>query len=244
MKSEGKVALVTGSSQRIGAAVVRELHSQGLTVAIHYRNSAHQAKELTQELNGIRANSAVEFQADLYEFDQVLELGNQLTRSFGRLDVLVNNASEFQPNAIGDTSTESFDRMFGIHVKAPYFLVQSVLPALRIVKGCVVNVTDIYASYPLQNYSLYCASKAALEALTKSMALELAPEVRVNAVAPGAILWAEGETVAQEVLSKTPLGRIGTVNELAAAVKFLALDATFSTGQTLTVDGGRVITTP
>ncbi len=244
MKSEGKVALVTGSSQRIGAAVVRKLHSQGLTVAVHYRNSEHQAKELTQELNSIRANSAVEFQADLFEFDQILELGNQLTQSFGRLDVLVNNASEFQPNAIGDTSTETFDRMFGIHVKTPYFLVQSVLPILRKVNGCVVNVTDIYASYPLQDYSLYCASKAALEALTKSMALELAPEVRVNAVAPGAILWAEGETVAQEVLSRTPLGRIGTVNELANAVRYLALEATFTTGQTLTVDGGRVITTP
>ena len=244
MKSEGKVALVTGSSQRIGAAIARELHSQGLTVAIHYRSSEFQAKELTQELNGIRPNSAVEFQADLFEFDQILELGNQLTQSFGRLDVLVNNASEFQPNAIGDTSTESFDRMFGIHVKAPYFLVQSVLPVLQKVKGCVVNVTDIYASHPLQDYSLYCASKAALEALTKSLALELAPEVRVNAVAPGAILWAEGETVAQEVLSKTPLGRIGTVNELAAAVRYLALEATFTTGQTLTVDGGRVITTP
>lgn len=244
MKSEGKTALVTGSSQRIGAAIARKLHSQGLTVAIHYRSSENKAKELTQELNGIRANSAVELQADLFEFDQILELGNQLTQSFGRLDVLVNNASEFQPNAIGDTSTESFDRMFGIHVKAPYFLVQSVLPVLRKVKGCVVNVTDIYASNPLQDYSLYCASKAALEALTKSMALELAPEVRVNAVAPGAILWAEGEAVAQEVLSKTPLGRIGTVNELAAAVKYLALEATFTTGQTLTVDGGRVITTP
>ena len=131
MKSEGKVALVTGSSQRIGAAIARKLHSQGLAVAIHYRNSEIQAKELTQELNGIRANSAVEFQADVFEFDQILELGNQLTQSFGRLDVLVNNASEFQPNAIGDTSTESFDRMFGIHVKAPYFLTQSVLPALR-----------------------------------------------------------------------------------------------------------------
>ena len=244
MKLEGKVALVTGSSQRVGASVARELHSQGLTVAIHYRNSEHQAKELTQELNGIRTNSAFEFQANLLEFDQVLELGNQLTQSFGRLDVLVNNASEFQPKAIGDTSTESFDRMFGIHVKAPYFLIQSVLPVLRKVKGCIVNVTDIYANYPLQDYSFYSASKAALEALTKSMALELAPDVRVNAVAPGAILWAEGETVAQEVLSKTPLGRIGTVNELAAAVRYLALEATFTTGQTLTVDGGRVITTP
>ncbi len=244
MKSENKVALVTGSSQRIGAAIARKLHSQGLTVAIHYRSSEHQAKELTQELNGIRANSAVDFQADLFEFDQILELGNRLTQSFGRLDVLVNNASEFQPNAIGDTSTESFDRMFGVHVKAPYFLVQSALPVLRKAKGCVVNVTDIYASYPLQDYSLYCASKAALEALTKSMALELAPEVRVNAVAPGAILWAEGEAIAQEVISKTPLGRIGSVNELATAVKYLALEATFTTGQTLTVDGGRVITTP
>ncbi len=244
MKLEGKVALVTGGSQRIGAAVARKLHSHGLTVAIHYRNSELQAKNLTQELNGIRANSAFVFQADLFEFDQILELGNQLTQSFGRLDVLVNNASEFQQNAIGGTSSESFERMFGIHVRAPFFLVQSILPALRKANGCVVNVTDIYAKYPLQDYSLYCASKAALEALTKSMALELAPEVRVNAVAPGAILWAEGETVAQEVISKTPLGRIGTVNELAAAVRYIALEATFTTGQTLTVDGGRVITTP
>ncbi len=244
LSQNNKVALVTGGSQRIGAAIVREFHSQGLSVAIHYRRSEQLALELAEDLNRTRPKSAVAFQANFKELEEVTRLGHQVVDAFDRLDVLINNASEFFPTSILEASAEQFGSLFAVHVKAPYFLAQSVLPQLRESKGCIVNITDIYAMRPLSNYSLYCASKAALESLTKSLAVELAPEIRVNAVAPGAILWAEGEPASLEVISKTPLGRLGTTEELVAAVRYLALEATFTTGQILTVDGGRSVTSP
>ncbi len=244
LRSDTKFALVTGSGQRIGAAIAKELHACGFCVAIHYRHSQDEALRLTQELNARRTDSTVAFQADLQDLDQVIELGSRVIEEFGRLDVLVNNASEFIPNAIPSTSADTFGALFGIHVKAPFFLMQSVMSELRAAQGCIVNITDIYAGRPLTDYSLYCASKAALEALTRSLALELAPDIRVNAVAPGAILWAEGEQASADVITHTPLGRIGNVDEIATAVKYLVLNATFTSGQTLVVDGGRMIATP
>ncbi len=241
MTSAQKTALVTGSSRRIGAAVATTLHARGLRVAIHYRNSQGDARRLTDELNRKRADSAVAFKADLQQLAEVSDLGHRVVDKFGRLDVLVNNASVFPTNEITNTSADTFGVVFGIHVKAPFFLIQSVLPQLRTAGGAVVNITDIYAQSPLRQYSLYCASKAALESLTQSLALELAPDIRVNAVAPGAILAAENQSTPTKI--KAPLRRMGTVEELAAAVAYLALDATYTSGQTLVVDGGRLVST-
>ena len=239
-----RVALVTGGSHRIGAAIIRDLHAEGLRVAIHYRSSREQAMQLAAELNRTRAKSATTFQADFDDLDQVFQLGQAVIDHFGRLDVLINNASEFLPSSIEDTSADRFGELFGVHVKAPYFLTQSVLPQLLATKGCILNITDIYANRPLANYSLYCAAKAALESLTKSLALELAPNVRVNAIAPGAILWVEGESACEQLIENTPLKRLGDTKEITAAVRYLVFDATFTTGNVLTVDGGRSITPP
>ncbi len=239
-----KVALVSGGSQRIGAAIVRELHLQGMRVAIHYRTSQDQALQLADELNRQISGSAIAIQADFQSLDQVSRLGQQVIQHFGRLDVLINNASEFLPSPIASESADTFGRLFSVHVKAPYFLTQSVLKTLVENKGCIVNITDIYASRPLEDYSLYCASKAALESLTKSLALELAPDVRVNAIAPGAILWVEGEPICTDLISRTPLRRLGDSSNIAAAVKYLVFDAQFTTGEILTIDGGRQINTP
>jgi len=234
-----KVALVTGGSRRIGAAIVRELHGQGLRVAIHYRNANLDAHQLADELNTIRTDSAAVFQADFNQFDQISDLGEAVVRRFGRLDILINNASDFLPSLFEQASDDAFGNLFNVHVKAPYFLTQSVLPELITAGGCVLNITDIYANRQLPNYALYCASKAALASLTKSLALELAPNIRVNAIAPGAILWVENEPESLELISRTPLRRLGDVNDITAAVKYLLFEAKFTTGEVLVIDGGR-----
>lgn len=239
-----KVALVTGGSHRIGAAIVEELHGQGLKIAIHYRQSRDQALHLADKLNNQRSDSARAFQADFNDLDQVTSLGGAVIQHFGRLDILINNASEFIPSPIETTSADLFGRLFSVHIKAPYFLTQSVRSELITRKGCILNITDIYAQRPLEHYSLYCASKAALEAFTKSMALELAPDVRVNAIAPGAILWVENEPVSAELITRTPLNRLGKVSDITAAVKYLVFDAKFTTGEVLIIDGGRSMATP
>lgn len=243
MKSQHKVALVTGSSKRIGAAIARGLHSSKTNVVIHYSKSKDKAQQLEQELNHIRTGSAIALQADLQDLEQISRLSEHVVETYGRLDVLINNASVFLPNSLPNTSVELFDELLDIHLKAPYFLIQSFLPQLKESNGCVINISDIYANRPLDNHSLYCASKAALEALTKSLALELSPEIRVNAIAPGAILWPENKPVSLQVVAKTPLKRIGEINEVVAAVKFLVFDATFTTGHVLSIDGGRHVST-
>ena len=239
MKLKHEVALITGSSQRIGAAIARGLHSSDLKVVIHYSNSKEPAVQLEQELNRIRPESAIALQADLQDIEQITHLSERVIEIYGQLDVLVNNASVFLPNSVSNTAVELFDELSNIHLKAPYFLVQSFLPQLKQSNGCVVNISDIYASRPLENHSLYCATKAALEALTKSLALELSPEIRVNAIAPGAILWPENNPASHQVVAKTPLKRIGEISEVVSAVKFLVFDATFTTGHVLSIDGGR-----
>ena len=244
LKSEHKVALVTGASQRIGSAIAKGLHSSDLNIVIHYSKSKDQAIQLEKVLNAIRSNSAIALQADLQDLEQIRDLAKRTIEAYGQLDVLINNASVFLPNSVSDTPVELFDELSGIHLKAPYFLVQSLLPQLRSSNGCVVNISDIYASRPLENYSLYCTTKAALEALTKALALELSPEIRVNAIAPGAILWPKNEPASLQIVEKTPLKRIGDISEMVAAVKFLVFDATFTTGHILSIDGGRFVSTP
>ena len=241
MNSTEKVAFVSGSGKRIGAAIANNLHDSGFRVALHYRTSKIQALELEASLNQRRANSAKAFYADLNRIDELKRLAKQVTEYFPRLDVVVNNASTMRRSSLSDTSDDAYAELFGIHCRAPYFLIQSFFPALQNTRGCIVNITDIYAKRPIKDYALYCASKAALDSLTRSLALELAPDVRVNAIAPGAILWQQNESESPALIANTPLKRIGNVEEICRAVQYLVTEATFTTGQTLVIDGGRSI---
>ena len=238
-----RVALVTGGSRRIGAAIVRGLHSRGLDIAIHYRESKQDAVLLSEALNQVRPRSAEIFgSANLLDFDACSQLIANAISHFSRLDVLVNSASIFEPTHLGETSLEEIQRISAVNVYAPFGLTQSAAPMLKSVNGAIVNVSDIYARFPMINYSIYCAAKASLESLTRSFALELAPDIRVNAIALGAILWPENPSAnRKEIIAKTPLKRLGGIDEVASAVKFLACDATYMTGQVLTLDGGRTV---
>ncbi len=237
--------LVTGASQRIGAAIALLAHVQGYRVGVHYRASAHQAAELVDTLNAKRAESAVSFCAEFSELDQCQGLIDAVIDQFGRLDVLVNNASEFFPTPLGQIDSANLSRIFKANVFAPLLLMQAAVPALSANSGAVVNILDIYADMVHPDHSAYCASKAALSMITRSMAVECAPQVRVNGVAPGAILWPEGESSVSEadkaaMLEKIPLHKTGTAEQIAAAVLYLCSDeAAFITGQTLALDGGR-----
>lgn len=244
MNSDRKVALVTGSSQRIGAAAVRRLHAKGMDIAIHYNTSMVKADALQRELDDLRSGSATTFQADFNEMESVGGLGKAVVDHFGRLDVLINNASIFNIESDKALPVEGYRNLIDIHIGTPYYLTMAVAGALNETRGCVINITDIYAQRPCNHQALYSASKAALESITKSFALQLAPEVRVNAIAPGAILWPENAKDSESILDNTPLGRLGKVEEIANAVNYLVFDATFTTGQILTIDGGRTIVAP
>ena len=238
------VALITGSARRIGAVIARRLHAQGYELALHYRGSAAEMQMLADELESARAGSVLTLQADLSEFDRLPELVAKTVGRFGRLDALVNNASAFQPTAVGTTTTQQWDELFASNARAPFFLAQAAAPHLKASQGAIVNLVDIYAEKPLAGHTVYCMAKAALLMATKSLALELAPEVRVNAVAPGAILWPEhdhSDTAKQTMLGRTPLARTGTPEEIAEAVRWLLQDATYTTGQVICVDGGRTV---
>lgn len=238
------VALVTGAARRIGAAIVRTLHASGYDIALHYRDSAEQAQALAAELERARAGSTLLLQADLAEFDRLPELVARCIGRFGRLDALVNNASTFTPTPIGTATPAQWDALFASNARAPFFLAQAAAPHLRATRGAIVNLADLYAERPLREHTLYCMAKAALLMMTRSLALELGPEVRVNAVSPGAILWPEdrSDTAAQQaMLARTPLGRTGTPEEVAQAVHWLLRDAHYSTGQVLHLDGGRML---
>jgi pteridine reductase len=239
-----KVALVTGGARRLGAAVARELHRCGMRLVLHYRSSDSDAHALQRELLAARPDSVLLVKGDLLDTHKIDNLVLETANAFGRLDALVNSASTFYPTPLGETTEEQWTDLFGTNLKAPYFLVQEAAPLLRAAHGCVVNMVDVYAWHPLPAFPVYTTAKAGLIALTRALARELAPEVRVNAVAPGAILWAEGDTdqvTQQRVISRTPLKRTGTPEEIARAVLFLVRDATFTTGQVLAVDGGRSI---
>ena len=244
MGESRSVALVTGSARRIGAEIARRLHAAGYDLALHYRGSADDAQTLATELEAARADSTLLLQADLAEFDRLPELVAKTIGRFGRLDALVNNASGFHPTPFGATTPAQWDELFAINARAPFFLSQAAAPHLANANGAIVNIADIHAERPLRGHAVYAMSKAALLHMTRSLALELAPKVRVNAVSPGAILWPEGgkDPEAQvAILARTPLGRTGTPQEIAEAVLWLLQDARYCTGQTLHVDGGRML---
>ncbi|MEW5862843.1 MAG: pteridine reductase [Pseudomonadota bacterium] len=241
---DGKVALVTGAPRRIGAAIVRRLHAAGAAVLIHYRGSEAQAAQLEDSLNAQRAGSAARVKADLLAPVAPRALVEGVLARFGRLDLLVNNASSFYPTPVGKIEVHHWEEIVGSNLRAPLFLSQEAAPHLAKESGAIVNVADIHAERPLRGYPVYSVAKAGLVALTRSLALELAPAVRVNAVAPGAIVWPEdGQFEPPErgrILATTPLARMGRMEEIAEAVHFLAT-APFVTGQVLAVDGGRSI---
>jgi pteridine reductase len=241
---QDKVVLITGGAKRVGAAICRRLHGAGAKLMLHYRASAGEARLLQAELNGVRADSVALIQADLLDLAKLPSLVDQTVMRFGRLDALVNNASSFFSTPMGEIQPAQWDDLMGTNVRAPLFLSQAAAAPLKKTQGSIVNISDIHAERPLRNYVVYSIAKSALTGLTRSLARELAPDVRVNAIAPGPILWPEGdesfdEVSRQRIISHTPLKREGTPDDIARAVHFLIADAPYVTGETLNVDGGR-----
>lgn len=242
--SVSHVALVTGAARRIGAECVRHLHQSGLNIVLHYRNSGTEAENLAGELNRIRQDSVKLLQGDLQNIASIPKLIEQTQKAWGRLDVLINNASTFYPTAIGEITEQDWDTLMGANLKAPLFLAQAASDELRRNHGCIVNIADIHAERPLKDYPVYSIAKAGLVMLTKSLARELAPEVRVNAVAPGAILWPEAahhQAEHQAIINRTALKREGEPADIARTVEFLVNHAPYITGQVVSVDGGRTL---
>lgn len=236
------VVLITGAAKRIGRCIAHHLHAQGFSVVIHHRNSATDADSLQRELEQIRPNSTLVLQAELGEFDRLPEIIAKTIGRFGRLDALVNNASSFFPTPIGSTQDSDWQKLFASNAWAPFFLSQAATPHLQASEGSIVNIVDIYAERPLKNHTVYCMAKAALAMMTQSLAKELAPHVRVNGIAPGAILWPDtGKPEADKnaMLADTPLHRSGSPEEIAEAVRWLIQGASYCTGQIIRVDGGR-----
>ena len=239
---DSKVTLITGGARRIGAAIARTLHAEGMNLVIHYCHSADDARRMADELNEHRSGSVALVEADLERTEDCLRLAQQASDAFGRIDALINNASAFFPTPIGKVSQAQWETLLGVNLKAPFFLSQACAEALTSTQGAIINLTDIYADRPLPKHPVYSASKAGLVALTRSLAEELGPDVRVNAIAPGAILWPEsGDTQEnqEEIIRRTPLGRLGDPQDIADTVTFLLRDAPFITGQVINVDGGR-----
>lgn len=240
----GQTALVTGGARRIGAALVRALHGAGASVAIHCRHSRAEADALAAELEVSRSGSTRVLTGDLLDPAACERVATAAADAWGRLDIVVNNASSFYPTPIGSIDAQAFEDLVGSNLRAPLFVAQAAAPALREQGGCIVNLADIHGQRPRPGYPVYCAAKAGLIMLTRSLARELAPEVRVNAIAPGSILWPEGpndtdpETRAA-VVESTPLRRQGEPADIVAALLYLVRDAGFVTGQVLAVDGGR-----
>lgn len=240
----GKVVLITGGAKRVGAAIGRLLHASGANLMIHYRSSVDEARALQDELHALRPDSVALIQADLLDVSGLPGLINQTVASFGGLDVLVNNASSFYPTPIGTITMKDWDNLMGSNLIAPMFLSQAAAPELRKRRGCIVNIADIHAERPMKSYVVYSVAKAGVVGLTKSLARELGPHVRVNAVAPGPIMWPEDdpnfdEVSRQRILSHTILKTAGGPDDIARAVRFFAIDAPYVTGQVLAVDGGR-----
>jgi pteridine reductase len=243
----GKVALVTGGAKRVGAAICRRLHAQGVNLMVHHRASVAEARALQQELNARRQDSVALIQADLLKGASLPDLVKTTVQQFGSLDILINNASSFFATAIGEITEKSWDDLVGTNLKAPLFLSQAAAGELRKRHGCIVNIVDIHAELPMKNYVVYTVAKGGLLALTRSLARELGPEVRVNGVAPGTILWPEDdawsdELSRQRIVNQTALKRAGEPDDIAKAVEFLVAGAPYVTGQVIAVDGGRSIT--
>jgi len=239
--ADEKVVLITGAAHRIGAVTARYLHAAGFNIILHYLSSRSPAQALQEELNATRANSVVLVQADLLANNALSALAKEAYNAWQRLDVLVNNASTFYRTPIGSANDQHWNDLFGTNAKAPFFLSQAAAPFLRKTHGCIINMVDIHARRPLKEYSIYSMAKAALETMTKALARELGPEIRVNGVAPGAILWPDDldEVTKQRILSKTFLKRKGEPEDIAKAIRFIIEDAPYMTGQILSIDGGR-----
>lgn len=243
---QGKVILITGGAKRVGAAICRRLHAQGARLIVHYRSSLGEAKALQNELNQTRPDSVALAQADLLDKELLSDLIEKSVKRFGQLDVLINNASSFFPTPLHQCTLEDWDDLMGSNLKAPLFLSQAAAPYLKERHGCIINIVDIHAERPLRNYAIYNAAKGGLLSLTKSLAVEMAPEVRVNGVSPGSILWPEDgewsdEAARQHIIAGTLLKRCGEPDDIAKTVQFLIADAPYITGQIIAVDGGRSI---
>ena len=243
---QGKVILVTGGAKRVGAAICRRAHAAGAQLAVHYRNSAQQALALQNELNALRPESALAFQADLLDLDALPQLVRAVVAKFGRLDALVNNASSFYATPLAEVDEQQWHDLLGTNLRAPLFLAQAAAPELRRHHGCIVNIADIHAERPMRGHLLYSVAKAGLTALTRALAQEMAPQVRVNAVSPGVIVWPENvawmdEEQRRKIVAHTLLKREGEPDDVARAVTFLIQDAPYVTGQVISVDGGRSI---
>lgn len=242
MSLTGKTALITGAAHRIGATIARTLHGSGANIALHYRNSRAGAEALQTELEAQRANSVVLIQGDLHETARLTEIAEQAAAAWEGLHILVNNASSFYATPVGEVTEPQWDDLMGSNLKAPFFLAQAAAPHLIKQRGCIINIVDIHADRPLKAYPVYSMAKAGLVMMTRALASELGPEVRVNAVAPGAILWPEhemDEETKERIISRTFLKRSGEPADIARAVRFLIEEATYMSGQILTVDGGR-----
>jgi pteridine reductase len=240
----GKSALVTGAARRVGAAIARELHAQGANVLIHHRASTAEARALATSLNAVRAGSAALAQAELRDTASLAGLVEHTVRAFGRLDILVNNASAFYPTPLGEITEAEWDELVGANLKAPLFLAQAAAAELRRTQGLIVNIVDIHALRPLKRHTVYSITKAGLAMLTRALARELGPAIRVNGVAPGPVLWPEDEidpALKRDIIARTALKRPGSPEDVARAVAFFAKDAPYVTGQILAVDGGRSI---
>ena len=244
-KNLAPVVLVTGGAKRVGAAIVKRLHQEGWRVAIHYRASAADANALAAMLNASRADSAITVQADLLHTETLPALVERVVATYGRLDALVNNASTFYKTLVADFTEADWVALIGSNLKAPLFLSQAAAPHLKASGGCIVNITDIHAERPMAEYLIYNVAKAGLRGLTHALAGDLAPEVRVNAVAPGPIEWPDDGQISSEererILEHVPLKREGGVEQIAEAVKYLVCDASYVTGHTINVDGGRSV---
>jgi len=243
---QDKVVLITGGAKRVGASICRKLHARGANLIVHYRSSLQEAQDLQNELNQLRPDSVALIQADLLDTDLLPDLIEKATKRFGQLDVLINNASSFFPTPLNECTEEAWDDLVGSNLKAPLFLSQAATPYLKAQQGCVVNIIDIHAERPLKNYVIYNLAKGGLQSLTKSLALEMAPAVRVNGVSPGPILWPEDdewsdEATRQKIIDGTLLKRVGEPEDIARTVLFLIADAPYITGQIIAVDGGRSV---
>jgi pteridine reductase len=238
------VALITGGARRIGAEICRSLHAAGFNIAIHCRNSKEEALALAATLNAARENSASVHRADLSKQEDLLSLAADIDKHWGRLDTLINNASSFYSTPLVSATLEQWDDLMSSNLKAPFFLAQTFATHLKNTHGCIINIADIHADRPLSDHPIYCAAKAGNVMLVKSLAKDMAPDVRVNGVAPGAILWPEDgmkESDKQDMLGKIPLEKLGQAEDIARTVKFLVCDAPYISGQILSVDGGRSV---
>lgn len=240
----GKTALVTGGARRIGAQIVRSLHAQGMDIVLHYRGSEATARALAAKLELSRPGSILLHQGDLNQGPEFTGLIERVRTFRDRLDVLVNNASGFYPTPLGDASEEQWEDLIGSNLKGPFFLTKAVAPLLRATCGCVVNLVDVYAERPLKDYPIYSIAKAGNAMMVKALARELGPQVRVNGIAPGVILWPErdlSDDLKEEILARTALKRTGMPMDIARTLVFLVRDADYITGQIIAVDGGRTL---